>query len=34
MLEEALAKSSIQCLVEGRVKHLYSILKKLKNTLI
>ena len=30
MLEEALAKSSIQCLVEGRVKHLYSIFKKIE----
>ena len=28
MLEETLAKSSIQCVVEGRVKHLYSIFKK------
>ena len=30
MLEEALAKSSIQCLVEGRAKHLYSIFKKIE----
>ena len=30
MLEETLAKSSIQCVVEGRVKHLYSIFKKIE----
>ena len=30
MLEESLAKSSIQCVVEGRVKHLYSIFKKIE----
>tara|TARA_B100000941_G_scaffold206745_1_gene150950 strand:- start:968 stop:2887 length:1920 start_codon:yes stop_codon:yes gene_type:complete len=30
MLEEALAKSSIHCVVEGRVKHLYSIFKKIE----
>ena len=30
MLEENLAKSSIQCVVEGRVKHLYSIFKKIE----
>ena len=30
LLEEALAKSSIQFVVEGRVKHLYSIFKKIE----
>ena len=30
LLEEALAKSSINCLVEGRAKHLYSIYKKIE----
>ena len=30
MLEETLAKSSIQCVVEGRVKHLYIIFKKIE----
>ena len=30
VLEETLAKSSIQCVVEGRVKHLYSIFKKIE----
>ena len=30
LLEEALTKSSIQFLVEGRVKHLYSIFKKIE----
>lgn len=30
LLEESLAKSSIQCAVEGRVKHLYSVFKKIE----
>tara|TARA_B100000902_G_scaffold397873_1_gene462912 strand:+ start:1158 stop:3077 length:1920 start_codon:yes stop_codon:yes gene_type:complete len=30
LLEESLAKSSIQCVVEGRVKHLYSVFKKIE----
>ena len=30
LLDEALAKSSIKCIVEGRVKNLYSIYKKIE----
>ena len=30
LLEESLAKASIQCLIEGRVKHLYSVFKKIE----
>ena len=30
LLEEALAKSSINCVIEGRAKHLYSIYKKIE----
>jgi len=30
LLEEALTKSSISCVVEGRAKHLYSIYKKIE----